>query len=89
VRDWSKIDEVKASASGMTPAWPPLPAGLETTNTFVGAKRAGARTEKLMLSFGKDGDCTVSDAAWQKYKDGAKLKLEVRASSGDLVCDGL
>ena len=89
VRDWSKIDEVKASSSGMAPAWPPLPAGLEATNTFVGAKRAGARTEKLMLDFGKDGDCTVSDAVWQKLKDGAKVKLEVRASSGDLVCDSL
>ena len=55
----------------------------------MGAKRQGARTEKLILDFGKDGDCAVSDSVWQKTKDGAKLKLEVRASSGDLVCDSL
>ena len=90
VRRWEKIDEVKAAAANMTPLWPPLPAGLEAgANNFVGAKRAGARTEKLVLDFGKDGDCKVSDSAWQKYKDGAKVTLEMRASSGDLVCDGL
>ena len=90
VRDWSKIDELKASGTGMAPAWPPLTPGLDANAPAVlGSKRAGARTEKLVLDFGKDGDCSVADSVWQKTKDGAKVKLEARASSGDLVCDSL
>ena len=89
-RRWGKIDELKTSGNGMTPQWPTLPAGLDANAPAVlGVKRAGARTEKLILDFGKDGNCTVPDSVWQRTKDGAKLKLEARASSGELVCDSL
>ena len=42
-----------------------------------------------ILDFGTDRSCEVADSVWQKHKDGEKLKLEVRASSGDVVCDSL
>lgn len=90
VRRWEKIDEVKAAGVGMTPAWPVATNIPAVDNSMtMGAKRQGARTEHLLLDFGNDRSCAVSDSAWQKTKDGAKLKLEVRASSGDLVCDSL
>jgi hypothetical protein len=90
VRRWQKIDEVKASGTGMTPAWPAIPNVPATDNSFtMGAKRQGAKTENLILDFGDDRTCTVKDSQWQKHKDGEKLKLEVRASSGDLICDDL
>ena len=88
VRRWQKIDELKVAGTGMAPAWPALPTGLATAPAdIMGTKRAGARTEHLILDFGNDRTCEVPDSAWQKHKDGEKLKLEVRASSGDLVCD--
>jgi len=31
----------------------------------------------------------VNDAVWRKYTDGQRLKIEVRASSGDVVCSSL
>jgi hypothetical protein len=31
----------------------------------------------------------VSDATWRKYPDGQKIKVQVRASSGDVVCSSL
>ena len=86
VRNWKKTDEAKLSGAGMTAAWPAnLPAA--DTQAQLGAIRSGARTEKLYLDFGKTGSCDVSDAKWRKYKDGEKVKLEVRARSGDIVCD--
>lgn len=87
-RGWQKIDGVKTSGNGTTPQWP-VAAGIpDKSPDVVGAKRMGARDESLIFDFGKDGTCTVKDSTWQKYKDGAKLKVE-QHSNGDLVCDGL
>jgi len=86
VRRWKKVDEVSAKGDGMTPAWPtnvPLPDALP----MLGAKRSGAKTEKLIVDLGKGKACAVSDAMWKKLADGQKVKIEVRARSGDLVCD--
>jgi ethanolamine ammonia-lyase small subunit len=87
VRSWQKVDEVKATGSGLAPAWPESPLRADTPATF-GARRQGARGEKLVIDFGVD-TCTVDDAVWRKYRDGQKVKVEVRARSGDIVCSSL
>ncbi len=88
VRRWKQVDAAKTSGTGMSPAWATasLPAA-DTPATF-GAKRQGKRTETLTLRFGEQS-CDVSDATWRKYVDGKKAKVEVRAASGDIVCDSL
>lgn len=88
VRRWKAVDEVKASGSGLSPAWPSnLPPG--DTPATLGARRPGKRRETLVLEFAGHGSCDVSDAVWRKYGDGQKLTAEVRASSGDVVCGSL
>jgi hypothetical protein len=88
VRRWKAVDEVKASGTGLSPAWPTSAPPGDTPAT-LGAKRQGKRTETLTLDFGDHGRCDVSDAVWRKYTDGQRLKVEVRASSGDVACSSL
>lgn len=88
VRNWKKVDEQKASGVGPTATWPAnVPAA--DTQAQINAIRSGARTEKLFLDFGKTGSCEVSEANWKKYDLGAKVKLEVRARSGAIVCSSM
>ncbi|HEY3802023.1 MAG TPA: zinc ribbon domain-containing protein [Kofleriaceae bacterium] len=82
VVSWAKIDDVKASGTGTSPAWPNPP-------VLAGNRRAGARTETLTLDFGDAGTCDVDDPTWRTYSDGQKVKLEVRARSGGVVCGSL
>lgn len=88
-RSWKAVSEAKTSGNGLSPAWSTenLPPGDTPAN--LGAKRQGKRTETLTLDFGDRGTCDVSDAVWRKYNDGQKAKLEVRASSGEVVCGSL
>ncbi len=87
-RRWKQISELKTTGSGMNPAWPDgAPPG--DTPAVLGAKRQGRRTEVLTLEFRDHGTCDVSDPVWRKYADGQRLKVEVRASSGDVVCSSL
>ncbi len=86
VRRWKKVDQVAAKGDGMTPAWPSN-APPSDALPVLGARRAGARNERLVLDFGKDKSCEVNEATWKKLADGQKVKIEVRARSGDLVCD--
>ncbi|HEY5948386.1 MAG TPA: hypothetical protein VIV40_22975, partial [Kofleriaceae bacterium] len=86
VRRWKKVDELSAKGDGMNPAWPANPPPSDAL-PMLGVKRAGARTEKLIVDFGKGKSCAVSEAMWKKLADGQKVKVEVRARSGDLVCD--
>lgn len=88
VRRWQKIDEVKASGTGMTPAWP-ANAPRADTAAALGATRSSARTEKLYLDFGAGNSCDVGEGTWRKYTDGQSVKLEVRARSGAVVCSSL
>lgn len=87
VRRWKKVDSLKASGTGEDPEWP---AGVPPADTpaALGAKRAGAREETLILDFGNDS-CEVKDSVWRKYRDGQKIKVEVRARSGKVVCSSL
>ena len=88
VRRWKEIDSVSATGTGLSPVWPsqnmPPAQAMET----LGARRAGKRTEKLILDFGKQS-CEVGDGAWRKYTDNTAYKVEVRARSGDIVCKSL
>jgi hypothetical protein len=89
-RRWRPVSELKTSGTGMSPAWPSdasLPAG--DVRAAIGARRQGRRTETLTLEFTGHGSCDVSDAIWRKYADGQKVKVEVRASSGNVVCGSL
>jgi hypothetical protein len=88
VRRWKPIDAVKLAGTGTTPAWPTANLPPAQAAELVGAKRQGKQTEALTLVFGEQR-CEVTDAVWRKYADGAKVKVAVRASSGDLVCDSL
>jgi hypothetical protein len=87
-RRWRPIDQLKTSGKGTSPAWPPgtPPADVPAT---LGARREGKRTETLTLEFAGHGSCDVTDAVWRKYSVGQKVKLEVRAASGDVVCSSL
>jgi hypothetical protein len=87
MRRWKAVEEVKAGAAGLNPAWPTnVPPG--DTQAILGARRQGKRTETLTLEFQGHGTCDVSDAVWRKYTDGQKLKTEVH-SSGDVACSSL
>ena len=88
VRAWAKVSDAQAKGSGVSPTWPPVPVAADTLAT-LGARRQGARTEKLTLDFGPDDSCDVADPIWRKYTDGQKAKVEMRARSGGVVCDSL
>jgi hypothetical protein len=87
VRRWNPAGKVSSSGLGNVLAWPAtdVPA---TAPQAMGAKRQGARTETLKIDFG-DKSCDVDDATWRKYSDGQKVKVEVRARSGEIVCSSL
>ena len=87
-RRWKQIDEVQAAGAGLSPTWPSgLPAA--DAPATLGTRRQGKQTETLTLEFGAHGSCDVRDAVWRKYKDGQAVQLEVRASSGAVVCGAL
>jgi len=88
VRAWQKVDEVAASGNGLAAIWPAA-APAADVQPVVGATRGGARSETFTLDFGDGHTCDVSEAVWRKYADGAKVKLEVRARSGKVVCSSL
>jgi len=89
---WKQID-VKAAATsdGSEPAWPAT--GVTTGPQQLGARREGERKETfevdLTESNGKKHTCGVGRALWQKLGKGAAAKGEVRARSGEIVCDSL
>ena len=90
IRKWMKVDDVKTSGDGMTPAWPTddkLPPA--NAAPVLGTRRAGARTETLTLDLGGGRTCDVDDPTWRKYADGQKVKVEVRARSDEVVCGSL
>jgi hypothetical protein len=87
VRRWQRVDEVRASGRGLDAAWPTrVPAA--DVPAQLGARRAGARTQTLILELGGDS-CDLSETAWRKYPDGQKVKVKVRARSGAVVCSSL
>lgn len=88
MRRWRAIEPAKTTGTGTSPAWPTANLPLESAAATLGARRQGKRTETLILELGGQ-TCEVSDATWRKYADGQPAKVEVRASSGDVVCSSL
>lgn len=88
VTRWGEVTAVRLTGLGMSPQWPTQGVPPAQVAETLGAKRAGRRTEKLILEFGKQ-TCEVGDAVWRKYKDRESYKVEVRARSGDIVCKSL
>lgn len=86
VQRWKRINDATAKGDGMNPTWPTTEYS-DNVSAVLGAKRAGAKTEKLILDFGKGKSCAVPESTWKQISDGQKVKIEVRARSGDLVCD--
>ncbi|MDB4953710.1 MAG: uncharacterized protein JWO36_1279 [Myxococcales bacterium] len=96
IRSWFKVDEAKMSGTGLTVVW--ATAGVPTLmpremqpgdlTPNLGTRRQGARSQKLTIEFA-NSTCDVDAATWRKYADGQKVKLEVRARSGDVVCSSL
>lgn len=88
VRRWRPVRDARAAGTGTSPAWPAnLPAG--DSRAALGAQRQGRRTETLTLEFAGHGSCDVDDAIWRRYSDGQKVKVQVRVSSGNVVCSSL
>lgn len=87
VQRWKELKEaaLRTSGTGLSPA-SPEGAPPENATPSLGVKRSRPMREKLILDFGKQS-CDVSAATWKKHQDGAKVKVLVRASSGDVVCD--
>jgi hypothetical protein len=89
VQRWKEVPSaaVRAVGAGLQPT---SPAATLSANTppAIGARRAGPQRETLTLELGEHR-CAVSDATWRKYKDGDKAKVQVIASTGELVCDSL
>ena len=88
IRSWIKVDEAKTSGTGTSPQWAATVPPAETA-AALGARRSGARSEKLYLDFKGKDPCDVGDAVWRKFTDGQKIKASVRARSGEVVCGDL
>jgi len=88
VRRWKQIDEIRAAGAGLSPAWP---SGLPPADApaTLGTRRQGKQAETLTLEFGDHGSCDVGEPVWRKYTDGHELQVQVRASSGKVVCGSL
>lgn len=87
IRRWNTVDSVRLAGNGLVPAWPTQVPPQQAVEV-LGARRAGRRTETLILDFGGKS-CEVGEAAWKKYKDNAAYAVEVRARSGEIVCKSL
>ena len=89
VMRWKELpgSALRTSGTGLSPA---SPQGAPPANVppVTGARRAAAERQIYTLDLG-DQRCDVSEPTWRKYKDGDRAKVEVRASSGAVVCDTL
>jgi len=88
VRRWKQLDPIRTSGIGMTPVWPAGDLPPVQASELLGAKRQGKRTETFILDLGGQS-CDVPEAKWKKYADGQQAKVEIRASSGKVVCSSL
>ena len=89
---WSDDRLAKAAGKGLSPTWPEANARTCTT-VKIGCEREGARTESYLLSLRDSGgdvhSCSLSEARWRAFADGATLSAELRVLGGGLDCDSL
>jgi hypothetical protein len=94
VFEWTEIDrKVAQTNDGTEPTWPDTGLAGAKVAQEAGARREGKREEVFELEVqepkGARHTCAVSEALWKKLPKGAAAKGEVRARSGDIVCDSL
>lgn len=90
INRWTKVEELPKSGTGLTATFADVPPSKITLG--LGQRRPGPRhaTYTLDLHDGKNArTCDVSEGTWRKYADGQRIKAQVRASSGNLVCSSL
>ena len=88
VRRWKALDPIRTSGIGMTPVWPAGDLPPAEASAVLGAKRQAKRTQTWILDLAGQS-CDVSETTWKKYTDGQTAKVQVRASSGNVVCSSL
>jgi hypothetical protein len=88
VTRWKIIDTIKTAGTGMTPEWPKAGLPPETAPEVHGAKRRGKKTETFFLDM-EGQTCDVSEAVWRKHADKAKITVQVKSRTGDIMCDSL
>ncbi len=89
---WTEVDKKVATGAGAGErAWPDT--GVKPGPQQPGARREGARVEAFVVELkdkgGKTHKCEVSEALWMKLPPGTAVKTEVRARSGEIVCDSI
>jgi hypothetical protein len=92
IHRWKEIEVKRAQTEdGSEPPWPDT--GVKPGPEQAGARREGARKEvfevELTEPSGKKHTCAVGQALWKKLGKGAAAKGEVRARSGEIVCDSV
>ncbi|HEY5936722.1 MAG TPA: hypothetical protein VIU61_18870 [Kofleriaceae bacterium] len=87
--DWKEIDRKVSTGTGTALACPSTDLPPTQVNEQVGVIRQGKRTETRKLIFGTQSCEIPIDAKWRGYPDGASVKVEVRARSGEIVCSSL
>jgi hypothetical protein len=84
-----KADNLSATNSGnnLAPTWP----SASLNPSALGGERIGAKSENYELTFKRDKNdtsdnkkwtCNVSEAVWNKYQNGNKVTIKVRATGG-------
>ncbi len=85
VNRWRTTRTVQAGPDTATmPMWPSL-STMNGLTTGMGAERAGARSERYVVSLqsgNKTWTCDVPEAVWNKYEEGTSLPVRVRMTGG-------
>jgi hypothetical protein len=90
---WSEARTEKASGGGKEPApeWPKVT--LAKTGECRGCEREGAKQERYIITFARDGgttqECDVDRARWDAAAPGQAWKGAARMMGGALACDTL
>lgn len=87
IRRWREVDAVRATGQGLAPAWPAVDVPQQAMES-VGARRRGKQRETFILELGGQ-TCEVSESVWRKHADQTSLEVQVKARSGEIVCDSL
>lgn len=88
VRRWRQLEPIVTKGNNMSPVWPTAGLPPETAGERLGAKRQSGRSATYLLEIANQA-CSVPEATWRKYADGAAIKVMVRAASGNVVCSSL
>jgi len=88
-RDWKQVDQIATSGTGTTIGCPTKNLPPTKVDEQVGATRQGRKQEVRTLVLGSESCELASDPKWRGYADGSDVKVEVRATSGGIVCSSL